>query len=378
MPKLPAERAAPTIAFEVSSLLVERPTGVATYGAGLIRALRQLRPEQEYLQVYRWARRRNRRYLPAPEAPSRGYLWPDWFWPLGLPRRTRLLHTLDTRIPANYQGPLVATLFDVISALPQANEGGWSSERFRRRKLDDYRRMALQASVVVTLSQETRSRFRDLFEPECPVEVIPPGIDEAFFQAAALRRRRRSEGGEGRPYLLFVGLLCARKNLKQLVALYDTLQETHPRLMLRLAGPIDEDDPEGTDWRGIGIQVMRYVSRERLLELYAGAEALVYLSHYEGFGLPVLEAMAVGVPVVASNRGGIPEAAGDAALLVDPDRLPMAVEATKRILDDPDFAASLAARGIERAQRFTWRAAAERVASIHGDVLDRHGFRERR
>ena len=368
------------VAFEVSTLLVEKPSGIGTYGRGLIRALAALRPERAHCQVYRWSRWHRRRLLPVPEVPSRPYITGRF-----LHCTHGLLHTLDTRIPENFRGVLVATLFDVISALPVAEEKGLSSKAFQARKQADYQRIARRADLVITLSRETRDRFLELAHPAPPVAVIPPGVDEEFLTAGAAPAdpARLARLGLRGPYLLTVGALHPRKNLGACLEAFRRARRKVPGLSLAVAG-----EP-GVGWetsllaqeirhQGPGIHLLGYMDRQDLAEACAGAEALLFLSHYEGYGLPVLEAMAAGAPVVAARRGGIPDAAGDAALLVDPDD-PDAVEAAVlRILSDRNLASRLRSLGRRRALEVPWDAAARAVEEAYAEAAQRHGLREGR
>ena len=355
--------------FEVSSLLVEHPSGVGVYGGGLIGAF-AARPGPAPWLVHRWSRLHRRRFLPPRGLPVRAYLDARF-----LHRRVGLLHALDTRFPERFGGPLVATLFDVTSALPLAAELRLSSDRFLRRKQEDYRRIARRADAIITLSRATRDRFLEIASPRGRVLVVPPGIDPVFLEAGAAPpdpHRLRRLGLEA-PYVLAVGALHPRKNPLAVLEAYRRARARHPPLQLALPGRA------GSDWKGsaaarqaasdpAGIRVPGYLPREDLAALYAGARALLILSHHEGFGLPVLEAMACGVPVVAARRGGIPEAAGEAALLVDPDRPGEAAEALSAAIEDEGLRGRLREAGRRRAAAFTWEEAVRGVEAAHAEA----------
>lgn len=203
------------------------------------------------------------------------------------------------------------------------------------------------------------------------IRVIYPGVAEPFFspsaeKAAAIRARYHLE----RPYLLFVGCIEPRKNVPGLIAAYDRLPSGLRReVQLVVAGPFGwaaEDVRRMLSDDADHIRYLGYVPEDDMPGLFFGASALVYPSYYEGFGLPVAQALAAGVPVIASNRTSLPEIVGDAGLLVDPDSPGALSAAMEQVVTCPGVAESLAARGKLRAQAFHWsRAAAESLEFFH-------------
>jgi glycosyltransferase involved in cell wall biosynthesis len=181
------------------------------------------------------------------------------------------------------------------------------------------------------------------------MELVPNGVDPFF-----------SPGGEEQDYLLFTGTLEPRKGIHDLFGAWWALPQPRPRLLLagdpgwKMKMP---DDPR--------LEVLGYVTRERLRELYRGARAFLYPSRYEGFGIPPLEAMACGAPVIATRTGAIPEFAGDAALLINPGDVDGLHAAMKRVLGDAQLRRELRARGPERARLYDW----DRSARIMTELL---------
>ena len=208
------------------------------------------------------------------------------------------------------------------------------------------------------------------------VAVVPHGIDTDAFRRAgdqevsAVRRRHRIDG----PFLLYLGGIEPRKNLPRLLEAFGRL-DADVRPTLVLAGGWVAWNPEGIDAARAALAELPeearrrvvmtgYVSDRDKVALLSGAEALVYPSLYEGFGLPVLEAMAVGTPVLTSNVSGLPEVAGDAALLVPPHDVDAIAAGMERLLRAGELRERLAAAGAERVGRFRWEDAARRTAEV--------------
>jgi glycosyltransferase involved in cell wall biosynthesis len=184
--------------------------------------------------------------------------------------------------------------------------------------------------------------------PAAKIEIVPNGVDPFF-----------SPGGAEGDYILFTGTLEPRKGIDDLFDAWSSLPEPRPRLLL--AG-----DPGWRTRIPDGAEVLGYVTRERLRALYRGARAFVYPSRYEGFGIPPLEAMACGAPVIATRTGAIPEFAGDAALLVDPGDRAALRAALQRLLGDPELRGQLRARGPQRARFYAWDRSAALMAELLG------------
>ena len=367
-------RVNPMVALEVSSLLVSRPSGIGVFGRALVREFRALLGDDQVELVFPCTRYFERRYHPSPGLRLRPYLDGR-----RLHRRYGLLHALDTRLPATFQGPLVATVHDVLSALPLAAEHELSTERFRERKCQKYRAIAARADAVVTVSEETRARFCANFKVRGRIEVIYPGVDSEFAPRSVPDARLHDLGLEAGKYILSVGELCRRKNLEAVVESFLALRRQNAR---RAPEKLVLVGRESFGWEGSRahrlarehgdcVRLLGFLALEDLASVYAGAAAYLQLSHYEGFGLPILEAMAAGTPVVAAARGGIPEAAGDASLLVDPDEPATVVGALARLMSDPDLARRKRQEGLDRAATFRWDRSAQQVARLYETLLYR-------
>lgn len=178
------------------------------------------------------------------------------------------------------------------------------------------------------------------------IEIVPNGVDEFFHP-----------GGEEGDFILFVGTLEPRKGIDLLLGVWWSLPEPRPPLLIC-------GDPGWGVRKPDGVQMTGWVSREQLRSLYQRARIFVYPSRYEGFGIPPLEAMACGAPVIATRTGAIGEYAKDAALLIDPGDGDALREALLRLIGDPALRRDLRARGIERAQQYRWDRSAQLMTEL--------------
>jgi alpha-1,3-rhamnosyl/mannosyltransferase len=221
---------------------------------------------------------------------------------------------------------------------------------------------------LIAISAHARRDAMEILKiPAERIRVIYPGVAEPFYAAAAEDARRvGAKYGVHGPYLLFVGCIEPRKNVPNLIRAYRRLPEAVRRSAeLVVAGPFGWADEEarGMLRGGGGVRYLGYVPEGDLPGLYGGAAALAYPSYYEGFGFPAAQAMAAGVPVIASNRSCLPEVIGNAGVLVDPSSVEELSEAMERVLTRPELARELAAAGRARAAQFHWgRCAGESLA----------------
>jgi glycosyltransferase involved in cell wall biosynthesis len=169
--------------------------------------------------------------------------------------------------------------------------------------------------------------------------------------------------------VLAVGTLQPRKNLIRLVDAVARLSRDMP-VVLRVVGPDGYQAAQIRErlGRSVQVEIAGYVSEDELAAEYRNADVFVYPSLYEGFGLPVVEAMASGTPVVTSGAGSLREVAGEAALIVDPLDVEAIAEAIARIASDRELRASLRTRGLARAAEFTWDRSATRLAEIYAEL----------
>jgi glycosyltransferase involved in cell wall biosynthesis len=225
-------------------------------------------------------------------------------------------------------------------------------------------RLVRRVRRVVTVSRFSRARLAALAGLPEDAIVVAPGAAAAHFHpgAAADLARVRARYGLDHPYVLTLGSLEPRKNLPRLLAAWQRSRLAEEGLSLVVAG---------RSWRSLrrvkwrrdfaGVRVLGPVADVDLPALYAGARAFAWPSLYEGFGLPVVEAMACGTPVITARTGGTAEVAGEAALLVDPTDVEQLAGALVALTQQAALAAELRAAGLERARQFSWARSAELI-----------------
>ena len=218
---------------------------------------------------------------------------------------------------------------------------------------------ARRAHAVIVPSEYTAQQVSTMLSvARDRIAICPPGLP-------AWRESPLGFRADG--YLLFIGTIEQRKNIPGLLSAYARLLQRRkdtPRLVL--AGKVADDMRDVLNATGRPpltgrVELLGYVADERRQEIYAGARALVVSSFDEGFGMPALEAMSLGIPVVASDRGALPEVIGDAGLLVNPDDEESMAAGLEQVLNDDTLATALSARGRTRAAGFSWDRTADRV-----------------
>jgi glycosyltransferase involved in cell wall biosynthesis len=234
-----------------------------------------------------------------------------------------------------------------------------------------------RAASLPCISDATRADLVRLFPRAAgKATTIPLAADPAFGEPVASPGHPSLDV----PYVLAVGTLEPRKNLERLISAWTSLsREVRGDHVLALVGPRGWDDaPILAAARDAGVRLLGRVDEDELRALYAGAAAFAYPSLYEGFGLPVLEAMAAGAPVLTSDRSSLPEVTGDAALLVDPTDVAAIGAGLTRLLTEPALREDLRARGRARAAAFSWeRTARETLALLRGIARQSRARRRR-
>lgn len=350
----------------------DRYDGIGRYSYTLVRHLADAGPRHTFVVFFNpaacntrfdlralWARDNVR---PVPVQWSTESLRAQWAWPHALQR-----HGIDIFHSPYLGGPmlascrLVATVHDLIfDRYPHYMPVPALWPFYRALMYATLRR----ADCVVAISAATATDIAHYYRFAAhKVVVAHHGADPAFRPVRDPAPLAAVRAGYGLPprFFLFVGGRRPHKNLRRLLEAFALVAETDPDLYVVLAGAADQSFGDRTHElaAALGISgrvlVPGVVAEQDLPALYCLAEALLLPSMIEGFGLPALEAMACGTPVIASNRTSLPEVVGDAALLVDPYDVPGLAAAMLRVLEEPGLRARLGARGRYRAQAFPWQ-----------------------
>jgi len=374
------------IGYDVRPFLREE-TGVGVYFKNLLFALAGMDRTNEY---YLFSSSMKDRFIPAKiprfeKGRFRDFRYPvkavDFLWHrLGWPPLDFFFHVrLDlahspTPLVLPARGKKIVTVYDLFFLdFPRI------SDRMARKDFARGIRDSLgRCDGVLTISRFTEEQLRERFGLEAEkVRIIPPGVHRDFWRPAdALSAERtRQRHGLPRDFLLFVGALEPRKNLPRLLQALKVVHQSFARVSLVLAGR------EGRDagvvrarTRELGLEtwvkITGYLEADELRDLYHSASAFVFPSLGEGFGIPLLEAMASGVPVVSSRAPALPETAGEAAEYFDPlDGEDMA-RAIVRVLDDGDLRERLVSSGLRRVKGFTWERAAAQALDFYRSVTN--------
>jgi glycosyltransferase involved in cell wall biosynthesis len=287
--------------------------------------------------------------------------------------RPDVVHYPNFNLALADRTPAVLTLCDLIYYLfPQACPS-WIGHQYARWMI---RMAARKARRIITLSEYSkRDMVRHLGCPESKIAVIYPAIDCAVFhdgQKSATVAAATHRLGIQKPYIFYTGNHEPRKNLALLVDAYRKLAK-RKQYQLVLGGHIDSrrqafyDSIHDLVASG-DVILCGEIAESDLPLLYAGAELFVFPSTYEGFGLPPLESMAAGVPVVCSSSTSLPEVVGDAAITFDPQSLDDLLKAMNLVLGSKQLAGELREKGRQQVQRFSWQTAAERAMGIYQEV----------
>jgi glycosyltransferase involved in cell wall biosynthesis len=381
------------IAIDIS-MAFGQSAGVGTYTRGLIDGLATVAPENEYVLFS---------YLEMPESfrldfpqqaniswrhakPSRGH-WAQQWYEAELPPKEALgdveiLHSPFFNAPQEHPGGLVVTIHDISFLLYPH----FHTEANRLHCLNGTLKAALYADRIIAISHQTKQDLIDYFSvPEDRIRVVYEAPRHCYYPE---RNRNILQStlhrlGIYHNFVLSVSSLEPRKNLKTLLEAYATYRKHHSgQELLVIAGArgwLNEEITQLVSELGVEGQVkfLGYVQESDLRVLYSTAKLFVYPSLYEGFGLPPLEAMACGAPVISSNTSALPEVVGDAALLIDPHKSDELCQAMWTVLCDEALRLRMRQQGLQRARLFSWERVAQETLAVYREACPEHCHGER-
>lgn len=340
------------IAIDATYSLGRNLSGVGVYSRQILNGLAHAHPEANFLACYR-----PHRFLPSfseqlPPNCGRRLLWNDW------PRTVDLFHGLNQRIGSAQYRRTVSTFHDLFVLT-----GDYSTPEFRARFAAQARTAADRSDLIIAVSSFTATQVEQLLKVDpARIRIIPHGARIVTPGRVTANREQM---------ILFVGAIQRRKNVTRLVEAFERIA---PGWKLVLAGSLGfgaaeilqriEQSPRKGD-----IQVLGYVADPILETLYQRASIFAFPSLDEGFGMPMLDAMAHGVPVLTSNVSAMPEVAGDAALLVHPTDVDSISNGLSTLINDSVLRADLVLRGLKRCEEFSWEKSVGGTWKVYQELL---------
>jgi glycosyltransferase involved in cell wall biosynthesis len=310
----------------------------------------------------------------------RRYLARYWSYPRRVGRhRADLVHVLDHSYAHTLSKlktvPSLVTVHDLLPVITlQRRSSGWR-DTIRNRLLEWVLDQLRRASGWIVATEWLRGELAEWLGHDERIHVVPYGVDEAYLQNPVQDRseiRRRLEIPESAFVVLHVGSVGPRKNIGTVVATVDALrQEGIEAWLLQVGGTFTSE--QMADIASCHLQssmtALGATEESGLRQAYRAADVLLFPSHYEGFGLPVLEAMASELPAVNSGAGGLTELSGDAAVVVGGREVEPYVQAVAEIASNESHRAELVQRGVEQARKFRWAETARKTAAVYGEYV---------
>ncbi|GGK34159.1 glycosyl transferase [Caldalkalibacillus thermarum] len=269
-------------------------------------------------------------------------------------------------IPIFYKGKLLVTVHDVFHLAMPKFVNGFHKKLYAKFMFSQIRKKADAILTVSEFSKKELNRWTKIESSK--VYVTHNGVDESWFNVS------RTQKVHDKPYFLFVGNVKPHKNLIRLLKAFESIKDEIPHDLIIIGkkeGFITGDAKVAEQAKLLDNRVhfTGYIEDDLLKKYMANAESLVFPSLYEGFGLPPLEAMACGTPVIVSNVASLPEVCGDAALYCNPHNVEDIADKMKLLIENPSLRESLRKKGLERARMFSWEKCARETLAVIEEVL---------
>ncbi len=350
---MPSSGTAPKIAIDATYSVGEELSGVGLYSREILFGLAAQHPAQRFSFCYR-PHRYFRSFSDHLPANVRRRILAE---PLG-PRWAPLFHSLNQRLPQVPLRRAITTFHDLF-----VMTGEYSTPDFRARFTAQARDAATRSDGIIAVSAFTKNQVVDLL-----------GVDPARVRVIhhGTRRLPLPPGIAREKLILNVGAIQTRKNIGRLVEAFETVDPSWRLVLAGASGFGAAEIMARIERSPARDRIVRpgYVTPAELANWYARAMVFAFPSLDEGFGMPLLEAMAAGVPAVTSNRSALPEVAGDAALLVDPEDTAALAQSLRELTAERELRENLAQRGMARAREFSWEKAVRQTWDFYREVLD--------
>ncbi len=371
------------IGLDISVLNEKNKTGIGVYVYELVKTLLEINKIDKFI-IFGVAPFANFNYLsslpfkdypnvdlkvykmPARFFRSAYLLWQKLNWPkietfIG---NVNIFHSFNWVLPPQQHGKQIATVFDLTSIkFPE-----WHHPRTAELDKIRFERIKKYADLVLTISENSKKDFLE-FAPKLQVKVINPGVSEKYSRAISQNEIKRVVKKYNLPkkYILSVATLEPRKNIKRLIKAY--LKANIDKQLVLVGSDGWKNEKEFKLIKNTKkIINLGYVPEDDLPVIYKLADLFVYPSFYEGFGIPIIEAMSMGIPVICSNTSSLPEAAGNAAFFINPYRIDDLVNAFLKIDRDSKLRKNLTTKGLAQAKKFSWNKSALKLNQIYQDL----------
>ena len=280
--------------------------------------------------------------------------------------KSDIYHFFNFTIPKNIKGKVIITIYDTVFFSAPETMGDMKA-------ISEYKYAAERSDLIITISESAKSDIIKHFNvDEKKIQIVTPGIDlqkYSYNYTDIELENVRKKYDLPQNYILYLGTIEPRKNIERIVKAFKKYKkEVKDDLKLVIVGNKGwkyENIMKLIESMGTDIIITGYIDEEDKIPIYKLAQFFAFPSLYEGFGMPVLEAMAAGVPVVTSNVSSLPEVAGDAAILVDPLSEDEIFEAYKKILSDKQLQREMIEKGLEQAKKFQWKKSVEVLEKVY-------------
>jgi len=283
--------------------------------------------------------------------------------------KSDIYHFFNFTIPKNIKGKVINTIYDTVFISAPETMGD-------RKELEEYKYGAQKSDLIITISESAKNDIiKNLGVTEDKIEIVHPGIDlENYSQKYEKEELERIRKKYNLPseYILYLGTIEPRKNIERIIKAFikykEKVDDDLKFVIVGKKGWKYENIMKLIESMGTDIIITGYIDEEDKIPIYKLAQFFTFPSLYEGFGMPVLEAMAAGVPVVTSNVSSLPEVAGDAAILVDPLSEDEIFEAYKKIRSDSNYREEMIQKGYEQAKKYQWKYSAKKLEEIYDKI----------